>query len=208
MPQGDVLEQNANVQDEEMEEGEVIKPSAGPLDDDSSDDDAEQGNDTADNESEPAKPEPQKERPVYTMPVAKAQEEKKRAVERALEEARKEAEAERLKLQQEYEAKLAGFTSKDELTSEIEKVAAEEGLDPNAAKKLFSAFKKGLPELSTLETMKKEREVEAHKLQVSQEFDGKVAPLILKDYPQATPAHIQQVKERIAELAFSQGYNT
>ena len=162
--------------------------------------------------AEAAKEPVKEERPVYSMPVAKAQEEKQRAVEKAREEARAEAEIERRKLQESYEAKLAAVVPQDDYATELKSVSEEYGLDPAAASKLLSVMEKklknGLPDMSKYDTILKDREIEGLKSQVSQEFEEKVAPLILKDYPQATPEHIREVKERIAELAFTKGYNT
>ena len=146
-------------------------------------------------------------RPVYTMPVAKAQEEKKRAVEKAREEARKEAQEELTRVREEYETKIkrTGGTA-----SELEAVAKEYDLDPKAVDALFGAFKKNLPlpDLSKYDSLVKAQEIEHHKTRVSQDFDEKVAPLLLKDFPQATPEHIREVKKQIGELAFSEGFNT
>ena len=146
-------------------------------------------------------------RPVYTMPVAKAQEEKKRAIEKAREEAKAEAQTEIERIREEYEQKLkkTGTT-----VSELEQVAKDYDLDPKAVDALFTAFKKGIPipDLSKYDSIVESKEIEQHKMRVSSDFDEKVAPLLLKDFPQATPEYIRGVKQQIEELAFSEGYNT
>lgn len=164
-------------------------------------------------ESVETQPEVQKEdRPVWTMPVSKAQEEKKRAVEKALEQAKAEREAEIQRLKEEYESKLSQVAPKDDYETELRRVAEEGGLDPDKVVKLMEPLQKklqsSLPDVSKFETLLKEKEIEEHKRQVSKEFDERVLPLIQKDYPQATPAHIQETRDRITELAFSKGYNT
>ena len=159
-------------------------------------------------EKEKEKPEPAPEkRPVYTMPVAKAQEEKKKAVEKAREEARQEAQEELARVKAEYETKIKRT---DGTASELEAVAKEYDLDPKAVDALFSAFKKNIPtpDLSKYDSLVKSQEIEQHKTRVSQDFDEKVAPLLLKDFPQASPEHIREVKKQIEELAFSEGFNT
>ena len=153
----------------------------------------------------------QKERPVWTMPVAKAQEEKRKAVEKAKQEAKEEVErstkAEIDRLKAELEAKQDGG---DDYRQELSKVAEEYGLDTKAAEGLLNVFKKSikLPDISKYDQILKEKEIEGHKLQVSKEFDERVVNLIKKDFPNATSQYIQEVKEKITDLAFSKGYNT
>lgn len=152
------------------------------------------------------------ERPAWTMPVAKAQEEKRNAVEKARAEAKAEAEAEIQRLKEEYEQKLASAAPKDDYAMELDRVSQEYGLDPKAAAGLLGALEKKLraelPDTSKFEEIVKEKELESLKLQVSQEFDSKVLPLIQKDFPSVTPQHIAEVKARVSELAFTKGYNT
>ena len=217
MPNGEeVLDQDAN----DQEEGEVVK----------SDTDAGDGTDeandttetTTDTDSETSKEDDddgkpdvktnKTERPVYTMPVSKAQREKKEAIERARAEAKAEHEAEVAKLRAEYEQKLAQGTAKPgDYQADLDKFAAEHGLDPKAAAGLLDVFEKkvkqSLPDISKLDEILKQKEIEGHQAKVRNEFDEKVAPLLLKDYPQATPEHLRQVKERVVELAFSEGFN-
>ena len=156
---------------------------------------------------EKAPPEKPKERPVYTMPVTKAQEEKHRAVEKARAEARAEADAEIARLKVEYENKSREISSPT-LQNDFEQVASKHGLDVEAVKDLFTTYQKSLPDFSKYEQLIKDKEVENHKILVEREFDEKVAPLLVKDYPQATSEHIRSVKERIAELAFTKDFNT
>lgn len=145
-------------------------------------------------------------REVWNMPVTKAQEEKRRAVEKAKADAEAQYKAELDKMKAEYEAKLR--STKPE--SALDEIAERHGLDKEAARDLADAIKSTikLPDLSRYDQILQEREIEAHKLQVSKEFDEKVAPIIRKEYPDATPEHIREVKERIGDLAFTDGYNT
>lgn len=153
------------------------------------------------------------ERPTYSMPVSKAQEEKKKAVEKAREEARDEAEAEMQKLREKHEQELKSASTKSgdpEFDVQLKEVAEKHGLDPTATKDLLDVFqsKIKMPDMSKYDKIVKDQEIEGHKVAVSKEFDEKVAPLITKDFPQATPEHIRAVKARIEELAFTEGYNT
>lgn len=204
-----VLDQNTNDPAEETAdeqiEGEIVEPSNEPIDETEGEE-----SEVSESESDDGDAEEPAKRPVYTMPVAKAQEEKRKAVEKAVAEAKAEAEEDMRRLREEFEKKSPAQQEKSDLDTELQQVAEEHGLDPNAAKRLLDVFKKAVPtpDLSKYDEIIKEREIAEHKTKVSQEFDDKVAPLILKDFPQATPEHIRQVKERVAELAFSRGYHT
>lgn len=143
------------------------------------------------------------EREVYTMPVAKAQEEKRKAVEKA----KAEAEAELKKLRAEYEDKLANSTPK-EFDLRLAQFSEKHGLDKEAAKGLLDLFKEDLPDFSRYENMAKEQEKAVHYAKARDEFDAKVLPLIQKDFPGVSNEHVQKVKEKVVELAFSKGYNT
>lgn len=149
-------------------------------------------------QEEPAKP-----REAYSMPVAKAQKEKQRAVERA-----------KAELAEEYEAKIAELKAQSKPESEaktdmIEKVASEHGLDPKAAKEFAEAIIRQVekPDMSKYDQLLEDRKIEKAKAEVSTEFDEKVLPLVLKDNPHATPEHLAKVKAKITELAFTEGYN-
>jgi hypothetical protein len=153
---------------------------------------------------------PQEERPTWTMPVAKAQEEKRKAVEKAREEAKAEADASIAALRLEMEGKLAqanGTPTDDAMWKEI---SDKHGIDPEVTKDLFTAFKASMPQtdLSKYDQILKEREIDGYKMRVAQEFDEKVLPLIQKDFPGVTSAHIADVKSKVTDLAFSEGYNT
>jgi len=149
------------------------------------------------------------ERKVYSMPVAKAQEEKKKAVEKAQLDAEEKHTAELTKIKADFEEKLKN-ASPAEVSDELKKVSEKHGLDPQATQDLMNAFSKSikLPDTSKYDQLIKDQEVAGHKTAVSKEFDEKVAPLILKDNPQATPEYIREVKAKIEELAFTEGYNT
>lgn len=188
----DVQEQDSNVQEETHQETQGTQGQP-----------AEQQNPEV---------EKQKTRPTWTMPVEKAQEEKRRAVEKAREEARLEAEERIQKLQKEYEEKLSSGKPVDDYRKKLEGVASKYNLDPTAAAELLSVMeeniKSSLPDLSKYDKIVQEREQEAHKIEASKEFDAKVLPIIQKDFPNVTPQHIQEVREKVIELAFSEGYNT
>lgn len=211
MPNGeDVLDQDANDPAEETADEQTEETSDADDADDQSSDDDQTGKPDAKAEAKPeSKP---SERPVYTMPVSKAQEEKARAVEKAKEEAKKEAAEEMKQLRDEYEAKLRESRSKGEdkeYLTDLERVATEHKLDMKAAEALLGVFRKAipLPDMSKYDQIVKEKEIEDHKVAVSRDFDERVAPLIIKDNPQATPEHIREIKERIGELAFTADYN-
>jgi len=153
------------------------------------------------------------ERKVWTMPVEKAQEEKRKAAEKARSEAEQAAEERISKLNEEHAAEIARLSrSSDPFEGDVEAVAAKYNLDPGAAKDLLGVLERKLnasaPDLSKYDKILAEREVEAAKAAVSREFDEKVIPLILKQHPQATTEHIRSVKDGIAELAFTEGYNS
>lgn len=152
----------------------------------------------------------QKERPVYTMPVSKAQEEKRRAVEKAREEAKQEAEAEMQKLKAEYEEKLRSSNpSADAYNEKLRAVAEKHGLKTEAAADLLGVFKEiTTPDMSKYDQLIKQQEMQTHKSKASDEFDSQVLPLIQKDFPNASQEHIQKVKREIVDLAFSQKYHT
>lgn len=201
MPEGEeVQDLNANGQDEEME----------PVDHTGEEAEEVEQPEAATEVAET--PEPQTERPTWTMPVAKAQEEKAKAVEKARAEAKAEADAEIARVRQEYEQKITEVAPKPSYQEKLNKVAAEYNLDPEAAGKLLDVLREdlkgSLPDYSKYDEIIKEREIEGFKSQASREFDEKVLPLIQKDYPNATPQHIADVKARVSELAFSEGYNT
>lgn len=151
------------------------------------------------------------DRQVWTMPVKKAQEEKQRAIEKALEQARADKESEIQALKEQYEKRLQS-ASPSSYKDKVKKVAEESGLDPEAALNLLQPvideLKSSMPDMSRYDAIVKEREMEAERLKVSREFDEKILPIIQKDFPQATPAHILDVKEKIGELAFTEGFNT
>lgn len=153
---------------------------------------------------------PQEERPTWTMPVAKAQEEKRKAVEKAREEAKAEADASIAALRAEMEGKLAEAKGTPTDDAMWKGISDKHGIDPEVTKDLFTAFKASMPQtdLSKYDQILKEREIDGYKLRVSQEFDEKVLPLIQKDFPGVTSAHIADVKSKVSDLAFSEGYNT
>lgn len=149
------------------------------------------------------------ERPLYSMPVAKAQKEKERAVEKAKQEAKEEMDREIKKVKEEYEGKLR-TAQPDDYTQKLSEVAEKHGLNADAARDLADAIRGSiqLPDTTKYDAILKEKEIEGHKTAVSKEFDDVVAPLLLKDFPASTPEHIREVKAKIQELAFTQGYNT
>ncbi len=159
-------------------------------------------------ETEPEKKEPLK-REVFSMPVAKAQDEKRKAVEKARKEVETAAEARIEAMRKDYEDKLRTAAPSD-TDSKLREVAEKHGLNADAARELADAIRSGIkvPDVSKYEQLFKEREIEGHKSAVSREFDEKVQPLILKDHPNATPDFLREVKAKVEELAFTEGYNT
>jgi hypothetical protein len=168
--------------------------------------DAETSGESAEETEQQAdKAEPQKEerkpRPVHTMPVAKAQKEKQKAVEKA----QKETEE---RLRAEFEQKLAANTDKGD--DDIEKFAEESGLDPELTRKLVE---KARPDMSKYEPLledkarsDKEQEIAEAKRQVTSDFDEKVKSQILERYPEATPEHVEEVRKGLEELAFTEEF--
>lgn len=160
-----------------------------------------------------AKPEekpvpPQEKRPTWTMPVQKAQEEKRKAAEKAREEALAEKDAEIQRMKEEYEAKLRS-NQPNPLDSELDAISQKHGIAPEVTKDLLNVFKKSIPQqdLSKYDSIIQEREMMAQKTSAEREFDEKVLPLLTKDFPGVTPQHIQDVREKVVNLAFN-GYNT
>jgi hypothetical protein len=153
------------------------------------------------------KPQPVK-REVFSMPVAKAQEEKHKAIERTKREMEEKYNAEIEKLKAEFESKRS--VSSDSSSNIIDEIAEKHGLEKSAARDLADAIKKSipLPDFSKYDQILKEREIEGLKTSVSREFDERVARMVLQDNPNATPEHLREVKERVMELAFTEGYNT
>jgi len=151
---------------------------------------------------------PVKERPVYTMPVAKAQEEKRIAVEKAKAEAQAQAQAEMERIKAEYEAKLQSNRTPSDLDKKLEEVAEEHGLDKDAAKKLLDVFKESiqLPDMSRYDSLVKEVEEKKIKSEVQSWISEKVVPLIKTDNPNATPDQIADIAKVVEELAFSEEY--
>lgn len=150
------------------------------------------------------------ERPVHTVPLSKFNEEREKAAKKAREEALQEAEAEKQRLIDEYEAKLNANKSTNGVEDKISKWAEEQGYDIDAAKGLVDVIKSSIeiPDTSRYDELLKERELQEARKQVEMEFETNVVPLITKDFPQATPEHIRKVKERVEELAFTEGYNS
>jgi len=195
----EVLEQDENAQTEDEAVDEIIET---PSTEDKGDEPKSDDKKSDEGES--------KERPIYTMPVSKAQEEKRRAVEKAKEEAKVEAQAEMQALRDEYEAKLK-TTQSDQIAfnEKLKAVAEKHGLKTEAAADLLGVFKElATPDLSKYDKILKEHEMQSHKMQASKEFDEKVLPLIQKDFPNVTSKHIQKVKDEITKLAFTNEYHT
>lgn len=148
-------------------------------------------------------PEEKEPRPVYTMPVAKAQKEKERAVKKALEEAEAKHQAALEQLKQEQKPL-------PQSSDEIQAWADKYGYDKESVSGLVNIISKSIPQpdMSKLDSLVKENEVKTAQASASVEFDERVAPMIQKQHPQATPEHIAKVKESVLKLAFSKGYNT
>lgn len=155
-------------------------------------------------------------REIFTMPVAKAQDEKRKAVEKAVADAKSEFQKELDAKIAEVRAEMGGKPTQAAVDANVDEdalfkeIAEKHGLNADATRDLMGALKKTLklPDTSKFDQIIKEKEIEGHKIAVSKEFDAMVTPLILKDFPAATPEHIREVKARIEELAFTAGYNT
>lgn len=150
----------------------------------------------------------QEKRPTWTMPVQKAQEEKRKAAEKAREEALAEKDAEIQRIKEMYEEKLRSNQS-DPLDNELNEISQKHGIAPEVTKDLLNVFKKSIPkqDLSKYEEIIQEREMMAHKAAAERDFDERVLPLLKRDYPGVTPQHIADVREKVTNLAFSEGYN-
>ena len=150
-------------------------------------------------EAEPPKPEPSKpeKRPVYTMPVAKAQEEKRKAVERA-----EKATEERLKA--EYEARIADI-QQAKGTDRVREIAEKHGLDADAVRDILSLAPKA--DMSKYDAILKENELSAARAQVNSDFDEKVRPELTKRYPNAPASFIEEVRQGMQDLAFTEEYS-
>lgn len=170
----------------------------------------EQPTDVTPETGEPLEEEKSTERPVHTVPLSKFNEEREKAAKKAREEALQEAEAEKQRLIDEYEAKLASSKPTTGVEDKISKWAEEQGYDVDAAKGLVDVIKSSieLPDTTKYDALLQEREIQEARKQVEMDFESNVLPLITKDFPQATPEHIRKVKERVEELAFTEGYNT
>lgn len=148
------------------------------------------------------------ERPVWTMPVKKAQEEKRAAVEKAKAEAEAAAKAEIERVRAEYEDKLKSTGQEPNLDAELDRITEAHGLDKDAAKSLLEVFKKSikLPDLSKYEEIAKQAEAEKIKSSVRNGIDLNVVPLIKKDFPDLAPDQIAEIAEQVHGLAFSEEY--
>jgi hypothetical protein len=145
-----------------------------------------------------------KERPVYHMPVAKAQEQKEKAVQKALDEANAKWEERLARIEQSIQGKP---TTDDELS----KWAEENGMDAKAAESLLNLVEKRVGSKIPTDQLNKALEQSKYneaKMQVATEFDTNVVPMIIKDYPNASAEHIRKIKEEVEKLAFSKGFNT
>lgn len=161
------------------------------------------------------------ERKVYTMPVDKHTRqmenlEKKHAEELAKREAEIRAEYDKKFAELKTDVKTSG--SSEESDELIKKFAEENLLEEKAVRGLLELAEKRIGKPATpaipkelldeVERSRKEREIAEEKSKVEREFDEKVIPLIRKQYPGATPEHIQRVKESIQALAFTDRYHT
>jgi hypothetical protein len=216
------LEDETSVEEtqEENEEGAESETDTEPKDGEEApaeDEDAGDESDDDTSKKDEEKPETKK-RPVYKMPVSKAQDEKKKAVAQAREDAKAEARAEAEaefqakfdSMKKEYESKAEKGQSTSALDDRLRKFATDKGVDPEVATGLMAIFKESiqLPDLSRYDKLVEKQEIENHKAEVSREFDEQVIPLIKKDFPSASESHIKKVKQQIEQLAFSKRFNT
>jgi transcriptional regulator with XRE-family HTH domain len=172
----------------------------------------EQKTDVQSTEEKPETPEvkeePKKEeRPVHTVPLSKFNEEREKAARKAREETSAEYEAKMEAMKAEYEEKLTKSSPEHE---DVVKLAEEYGYSEKDAEFVAKIIEKRTPKIDTSKYDKilEEQEKQANFAKVQSEFEEKVLPLIQNDYPNVTPQHIKEVKDRITELAFTEGYNT
>lgn len=151
------------------------------------------------------------ERPVYNMPVAKAQEEKRKAVEKAKAEAKAEAEAEMKRLREEYEQKLRANTPEaQDYKSKLQQIALEHNLDQEGAEKLLDLFKSTIqvPDMSKYDALIKNAELENIKQNVRKDIESRVVPLIKQDNPNVSASDLAEITAKVQELAFTEGFHT
>lgn len=158
-------------------------------------------------EEAPKEPEKQEERPVHTVPLSKFNEEREKAAKKAREEAAAEYEAKMESMKAEYEQKLQTQSPEHE---DVVKLAEEYGYSAKDAEFIAKIIEKRTPKVDTskYDELIEEQQKQANQAKVLSEFDEKVLPLIQKEHPNASLEHINKVKQRIAELAFTEGYNT
>jgi transcriptional regulator with XRE-family HTH domain len=155
-------------------------------------------------EEEVQKAAPQ-ERPVHTVPLSKFNEEREKAAKKAREEAATEYEAKMEAMKADYESKLAKSSPQHE---DVVKLAEEYGYSAKDAEFIAKIIEKRTPDTSKYDQLIEEQQKQTHEAKVLAEFDEKILPLIQKQNPNATLEHINKVKQRVAELAFTEGYNT
>lgn len=145
------------------------------------------------------------ERKVYSMSVEKHQ--------KQVENLKRSHDEEIARIRKEYESKSSVQPIIESKDDDVEKFAEEKGIDVSIVEGLLSIAEKRIAskipqvDVSSIEELKKEREVEKARVQVSNDFDAKVLPLIRSQYPDASNEHIQSVKEKIQQLAFTKEYH-
>jgi len=144
-------------------------------------------------------------RPVYTMPVHKHVAVKKELEEKfSVREQELLAEIEQLKKQP---TTTAG--QQEQVDEETKALAERYNLEPGALAEIIGlATKKASGQSKEIQELIQANKIKQLQEEVKSDFDVKVLPLIQKDYPDATPNFIANVKKQISDLAFSQGYNT
>lgn len=159
-----------------------------------------------------AKQAEQVERKVYSIPLDKHN--------KQLENAKRIADEERAQIREQARAEAlaelkAAPAQAPQTDDEIKQFAEEFGVDENVVAKLVDIATKRSPKAQEIPkdwqeemaTMKQQREIAAAKQQFSTDFEASVLPLIQKENPNVTSAQIQEIKNSIDELAFSDKYN-
>lgn len=150
------------------------------------------------------------ERPIHTIPLSKFNEEKEKAAEKARRQEREAAELEIARIKQEYEEKLQKNQNTSGVEDKVSKWAKDHGYDEQQAKDLVSLVRESveLPDLSKYDKILEQQAVETYRSEVQKRFDDKVLPLMLERHPNVSQEHVERVKQKITELAFTEGYNT
>lgn len=121
------------------------------------------------------------------------------------------------KIEELMSGKAKGDLNKDDIKTEIEKIAEEEGMSVNTIERIVQIASKANPgkelpqdmieRLNRYDTIAAEREVEIETARFSKDFDTEVLPLIKAEYGDNVPQHvIDEIREDLKEKAYSEGF--